>query len=98
MAQLLPVCVLLDIKAMELTAEVKTHKHTQPVEILYIISSLVQLLVSQSSICAAGPTVDVQNLLSARRSLRERGPVPVKRGTLEMGSCARVCTPDPVLT
>lgn len=60
-----------------------------------LISNVTFSLTFQSWICAAGQMVDVQSLLPAQQSQQERGHVHVKRATLEMGSSAWVCSPDP---
>lgn len=61
-----------------------------------LISNVITicLFVSQSWICAADPTVDVQSLQSVRRFQPEKGRVRVKKGTLETGLSAWVCSPD----
>lgn len=71
------------------TAKVKTLTHTHshtPSLISNVI--ILSLSVSQSWICAAGLTVDVQSSQPVQRFQQEREHVHVKKGTLEMGSSA----------
>lgn len=96
--QLLPVCVLLGMKATELTAKVEaTHTHTH----ICVAASDSELkrpvsVPSQRWTCAARLTVVAQSLPSAPNSHRGREAAPVKVATQVTGPCAWVGCPPTI--